>query len=211
MPSKPIAVRRGRAVLRLDGEGLDLEEERPRPLDAGEDDRARPRSRARFRGRARTGSRPRRGRRPSSRRRPSSCTGPKRFFSARTTRCAWKRSPSNERTASTRCSSVFGPASVPSFVTWPIRKTGTPVVFASARRRPAQARTCVTEPGGRGRRPPRRSSGSSPRRPRRTSRPSAASRIASSVGLGEEEEPGRRRRSEPVGPHPDLPRGLLRR
>ncbi len=31
-----------------------------------------------------------------------------------------------------------------------MRKTGTPVVFASARRRPAQARTCVTEPAAAG-------------------------------------------------------------
>ena len=35
-----------------------------------------------------------------------------------------ERSPSRLRTASTRCSSVFGPASVPSLVTWPTRMTG---------------------------------------------------------------------------------------
>jgi hypothetical protein len=48
---------------------------------------------------------------------PSSLTAPKRFFTARTTRCAWCRSPSNDSTVSTTCSSTFGPARLPSLVT----------------------------------------------------------------------------------------------
>ena len=44
----------------------------------------------------------------------------------------------------------MGPASVPSFVTWPMRNTGTPVVFANACRRLAHSRTCVTEPAAAG-------------------------------------------------------------
>ncbi len=42
------------------------------------------------------------------------------------------RSPSRSRTASTRCSSVFGPAIVPSLVTWPTRTTAIPSPFASS-------------------------------------------------------------------------------
>ena len=40
-----------------------------------------------------------------------------------------KRSPSSVSTTSTRCSSVLGPASVPSLVTWPTRITGTRVLL----------------------------------------------------------------------------------
>jgi hypothetical protein len=45
------------------------------------------------------------------------------------------------------CSSVFGPAIVPSLVMWPMRKTGTECFFATAMSMPAESRTCPTEPG----------------------------------------------------------------
>jgi hypothetical protein len=44
------------------------------------------------------------------------------------------------------CSSVFGPAIVPSFVMWPMRKTGIARRFAAAMRSPAVSRTWPTEP-----------------------------------------------------------------
>src|SRR6266536_2854808 len=50
---------------------------------------------------------------------PSSLTAPKRFLTARTTRCEWWRSPSKYKTVSTTCSSALGPARLPSFVTCP--------------------------------------------------------------------------------------------
>ena len=55
----------------------------------------------------------------SSRTDPSSSVEPKRCLSARSMRSAWWRSPSNESTVSTTCSSTRGPASAPSLVTWP--------------------------------------------------------------------------------------------
>jgi hypothetical protein len=45
------------------------------------------------------------------------------------------------------CSSVFGPAIVPSFVMWPMRKTGMERRFAADISTPAESRTCPTEPG----------------------------------------------------------------
>jgi len=45
------------------------------------------------------------------------------------------------------CSSVFGPAIVPSFVMWPMRKTGSDKRFAAVINTPAESRTCATEPG----------------------------------------------------------------
>jgi hypothetical protein len=45
------------------------------------------------------------------------------------------------------CSSAFGPAIEPSFVTCPMRKTGMVRFFASIRNCPATSRTCETEPG----------------------------------------------------------------
>ena len=56
------------------------------------------------------------------------------------------RSPSRFRTTSTRCSSVFGPAIVPSLVTCPARITAVPVAFAYAMRRTVASRTCPTLP-----------------------------------------------------------------
>ena len=48
------------------------------------------------------------------------------------------------------CSSVFGPAIVPSLVMWPMRKTGTLRRFAADIRSPAESRTCPIEPGAEG-------------------------------------------------------------
>ena len=40
-----------------------------------------------------------------------------------------------------------GPATEPSFVTWPTRKVATPLSFATRSSRPAASRTCATDPG----------------------------------------------------------------
>ena len=79
--------------------------------------------------------------------RPSSSVGPNRCFSARSIRSAWCRSPSNERTVSTTCSSVRGPASDPSLVTWPTSSVAIPSSLASRCTRIAPSRTWLTEPG----------------------------------------------------------------
>ena len=79
--------------------------------------------------------------------RPISCVEPNRFFTPRTTRTAEWRSPSNDRTTSTRCSSSFGPASAPSLVTWPTTITPQPVDFARPTRSRQQRRSCAIEPG----------------------------------------------------------------
>src|SRR5918992_1480878 len=78
---------------------------------------------------------------------PASLVEPKRFFSARRVRYVRSRSPSNESTQSTRCSSTRGPASDPSFVTWPTRRVAIPRSFATRMTRPATSRTWPTEPG----------------------------------------------------------------
>src|SRR5262249_14570602 len=61
---------------------------------------------------------------------PISDVAPKRFFALRRMRWSWAPSPSNWSTTSTTCSSVLGPASIPSLVTWPTTITGTPVDLA---------------------------------------------------------------------------------
>ena len=48
---------------------------------------------------------------------PISLVEPNRFFTARSTRYEWWRSPSKYSTVSTRCSSTRGPARAPSLVT----------------------------------------------------------------------------------------------
>ena len=58
------------------------------------------------------------------------------------------RSPSRLRTASTRCSRVFGPAIEPSFVTCPARMTAIPSPFASSISRSVDSRTWPTLPAG---------------------------------------------------------------
>ena len=45
------------------------------------------------------------------------------------------------------CSSVFGPAIVPSLVMWPMRKIGIESRFAADISTPAESRTWPTEPG----------------------------------------------------------------
>ena len=55
---------------------------------------------------------------------PTSSVGPNRFFSERTNLSAVWRSPSKWHTTSTRCSSMRGPAMLPSLVTCPTRMSG---------------------------------------------------------------------------------------
>src|SRR5205807_1064853 len=56
-------------------------------------------------------------------------------------------SSSKYRTVSTMCSKARGPAIDPSLVTWPMRKIGTPRVFASIKNCAATSRICEIEPG----------------------------------------------------------------
>ena len=78
---------------------------------------------------------------------PTSLVAPKRFFSARRVRKLRSRSPSNSSTQSTRCSSVRGPATVPSFVTCPTRTTAVPSHLATPMIAAAASRTWPTDPG----------------------------------------------------------------
>ncbi len=89
-------------------------------------------------------------RRPSSRisKMPTSPVGPKRCLTEVSTRSAWWRSPSKESTVSTRCSTARGPARSPSLVTWPTRRSGTPLDLARRVRRSTQARTWARLPAG---------------------------------------------------------------
>ena len=72
---------------------------------------------------------------------PSSSVEPKRFFAARSVRSVPWRSPSSITTASTRCSSVLGPAMLPSLVTWPTRMTAQFVARAIPASQSAAPRT----------------------------------------------------------------------
>ena len=108
---------------------------------------SRRRRRAGRRGTARSGRGRRPGRRSVISNRPSSLVEPKRCLTARSRRRAWWRSPSNDSTVSTTCSSTRGPASPPSLVTWPTRTTAMPRSLASRTSRWAHSRTCTTEPG----------------------------------------------------------------
>ena len=78
---------------------------------------------------------------------PISFTAPKRFLMARTRRKLECVSPSKYSTVSTMCSSTRGPASAPSFVTWPTSTIDTPEVLATRVSCAAHSRTCATEPG----------------------------------------------------------------
>ena len=91
---------------------------------------------------------PRAGPRRSSPGRPTSSVEPKRFLALRSRRSGPYRSPSSSSTTSTRCSSVRGPARLPSLVTWPTRTTGVPRSCAQAPSRAAASRTWPTEPAG---------------------------------------------------------------
>ncbi len=82
--------------------------------------------------------------------RPSSSVEPNRCFNARSIRSEWCRSPSNDSTVSTTCSSARGPASAPSLVTCPTSSVAMPVSFASRTSRCAPSRTCATEPAAPG-------------------------------------------------------------
>ena len=78
---------------------------------------------------------------------PISSTLPKRFFVARRMRWSSVLSPSKYSTVSTMCSSVFGPAMPPPFVTCPTTNTAVPLSFAKRIRRAAHSRTWPTLPG----------------------------------------------------------------
>ncbi len=78
---------------------------------------------------------------------PISFAAPKRFLTARTMRKRLPTSLSKYSTVSTMCSSTRGPASVPSFVTWPISSVATLRDFANRVSCAAHSRTWLTEPG----------------------------------------------------------------
>ena len=78
---------------------------------------------------------------------PISLTAPKRFLIARTRRKLLCVSPSKYSTVSTMCSSTRGPASAPSFVTWPTSTMAVPLLLAMRVSCAAHSRTCATEPG----------------------------------------------------------------
>ena len=121
-PRRPVDLRRD--------ERLDLDEQRAAALEGGGDGDARRAERLAARGTRAPGRPPRAGRRRPSRSTPTSSVEPKRFLAERSRRSPQKRSPSSVSTTSTMCSSVLGPASVPSLVTWPTRTTGTPFSLA---------------------------------------------------------------------------------
>ena len=72
---------------------------------------------------------------------------PNRCLVARSRRRAWWRSPSNDSTVSTTCSSTRGPASAPSLVTWPTSTVARSRLLASRTSRAAHSRTWATDPG----------------------------------------------------------------
>src|SRR3989454_1343957 len=127
-------------------EGLQLQQHRPRALETRDDDRA-----GRLDGtlgEEEAGGVLHLDQPPSAiSKTPISFVEPNRFFTARRTRYAWWRSPSKYSTVSTRCSRTRGPASAPSFVTWPTRNVAMPRPLASVMRRAPHSRTCVTLPG----------------------------------------------------------------
>ena len=146
-PSNDCATRRGIGAGVSRDERLHLDAQRTRAFEHGRDDRS---GRARAggrRGTARSGSATETRPSPVISMRPSSSVGPKRCFSARSMRSAWCRSPSNDSTVSTTCSSVRGPASEPSLVTWPTSNVAMPRSLASRCSRCAPSRTCATDPG----------------------------------------------------------------
>ena len=87
---------------------------------------------------ARRHRRPPPGRHRSSRTGPAPRSEPNRCLTDRSRRRAWWRSPSNDSTVSTRCSSTRGPARAPSLVTWPTRMVAGPTRLG--RRPPADGR-----------------------------------------------------------------------
>jgi hypothetical protein len=71
---------------------------------------------------------------------------PNRFLPPESIRSPERGSPSKVRTTSTACSSVRGPATSPSFVTWPARRTAMPSVLARPTSASVQPRTCAGPP-----------------------------------------------------------------
>ena len=146
-----------------------------RPLERSARPRCPAPARRARRGTRAPGRRPRPGPRSPISNTPTSSVDPYRFFVARSRRRPPVRSPSTESTTSTRCSSVLGPASVPSLVTWPDEDDRHAVA-------PSRAPSAAAPPRAPGRRcpaarraPPRRPSAPSRRRaaPGRSARASS--------------------------------------
>ena len=78
---------------------------------------------------------------------PISSVGPNLFLVERRILNWFVGSPSSQRTTSTRCSSVRGPATVPSLVTWPTKNMGMCKVLASLWSLWAVSLTWEIEPG----------------------------------------------------------------
>ena len=130
-PSTPCAERRALLPVPAHDEALQLDQQRPLPVEQWEDHRARP-PRADGRPGAARWRRARRAGRPApSRTGRAPSVGPNRCFTARRRRRAWCRSPSKLSTVSTRCSSWRGPARDPSLVTWPMSTTAQSVLRAT--------------------------------------------------------------------------------
>ena len=120
-----------RAERRRRDQRLNFHQQRPGPLDAGEDRGAGAAELA-------LGQKQRRRigdfaqARPVISNTPISSVGPKRFLIARRMRNCCEPSPSNDSTVSTICSTTRGPAIWPSLVTWPTRMTAVPRAFGEA-------------------------------------------------------------------------------
>ena len=109
-PSRPWALRRaGDARRDRHGERLDLDEQRALALHRRHDDRPGHAGAAVGEEQLRRVGHARRGPCPVISNRPSSSVEPKRCLTARSRRRAWWRSPSNDSTVSTTCSSTRGP------------------------------------------------------------------------------------------------------
>ena len=78
---------------------------------------------------------------------PSSLTAPNRFLLLRRVRKRESCSPSSKMEQSIMCSRTFGPARLPSLVTWPTKIRTTPDCLAYRVSCAAQSRTCDTLPG----------------------------------------------------------------
>ena len=151
---EPLGVAPGRRAGRdRHGERLDLDEQRPLALHRRHDDRARHAGAAVGEEQLRRVGHAGEARARSSRTGPSSSVDPKRCLTARSRRRAWWRSPSNDSTVSTTCSSTRGPASAPSLVTWPTSTMATPRRLASTTSCWAHSRTWADRPRRR-RQPP---------------------------------------------------------
>ena len=78
---------------------------------------------------------------------PNSFTAPNRFLMPRKVRKRLSLSPSSMMEQSIMCSKTFGPASEPSFVTWPTKNKTVLLCLAKRVKYAALSRTCDTLPG----------------------------------------------------------------